>query len=362
MNRVYLIVLFLLVFICACTEKNTVYSEEYSSEDTVEIIPVFPDYESRAKVSDILTEFYVSAYSGSAMRAKNVKYLYDGTAWKASSVISWPGKNTKISFWALSQPFANADSISDLVFKSSDQNFVYGIDSVKPKNLIFGSYLNTTKAISGGSVRISFYGALAYPTFKCKQLVTDATLIIDEIIVHNLRTSGKFTYNKTKSSAGTWANGNDYYGSFSQKLKTPVSLPYHASKSTTITDTCWTWIPQAPVKWATTATNPVPISEADAKHQSYVEFKCKISLNGSYVWGGTSAAEFESIYFPFSTNFKSTTYKTAIVLNFKQGAVFFADGTPWEPRSGDEFTLAEWRNATVDVDPWEEEEPEDLNF
>jgi len=362
MNRSYLIVLLLSVFFCRCTDRNTIDSEDYSSEDTVKIIPVFPDATSRASVSDILTEFYVSAYSGTTARAKNVKYEYDGTAWKATSLITWPAKNTKISFWALSQKFANGDSISNLVFNSKDQNFIYGIDSVKPKDLIFGSYLNTTKAISGGSVRIAFYGALAYPTFKCKQLVKDATLIIDEIIVHNLRTSGKFTYHKTTSSSGTWTNGNEYYGTFSQKLKTPISLPYHATKSTTITDTCWIWIPHAPVKWATTATKPVSISEADAKHQSYVEFKCKISMNGSYVWGGTSAAEYESIYFPFNTNFKSTTYKAAITLNFKQGAVFFADGTPWEPRSGDEFTLAEWRNATVDVDPWEEEEPEDLNF
>ena len=362
MNRIYLIVLLLSVFFCRCTDRNTIDSEDYSSEDTVNIIPVFPDLQSRAKVSDILKKFYVSAFSGTSSRARNVKYEYDGTAWKAASVITWPAKNTKISFWALSQAFTNADSLSNLVFTPTNQNFVYGIDSVKPKDLVFGSYLNTTKAISGGSVRIAFYGALAYPTFKCKQLVKDATLIIDEIVVHNLRTSGKFTYHKTTSSSGTWANGNSYYGSFSQKLKTPVSLAYHATKSTTITDTCWTWIPHIPVKWATTATTPVSINEADEKHQSYVEFKCKIIMNGSYVWGGTAAAEYESIYFPFNASFRTTTYKTAIILNFKQGAVFFADGTPWEPRSGDEFTLAEWRNAVVDVDPWEEEEPEDLNF
>jgi hypothetical protein len=95
--------------------------------------------------------------------------------------------------------------------------------------------------------------------------------------------------------------------------------------------------------------------------QSYVELKCQIIINGRYVWGGgTGALKYESVYIPFNSNFNKANYKTAIVLTFDGG--FMADGKPLEPHEGDEFTLADWLVTDVSVDPWEEEEPEDLIF
>ena len=366
-SRIFLIVFFIASLICQCSNRSDFESEDYSFDGgPVEIIPVFPDEKSsRASISSMIQEFYIMAYSGTVKKGNNVRYYWTGAAWKASGLVSWPGMDTKISFWALSHTFTNVDSLSNVKMTSKTQEFVYGIDSVKPKNLFFGSNLNTTKNKAKGAVRINFYGALAYPTFKCKlsNNLKDATVIINEIIVHNLSVSGKFSYHKTTSSSGTWTADKTKTGTFSQKLKTPVTVKYNSksSVSTLITDTNWVWIPQIPKKWTTTASNPKSISYADSMKQSYVELKCQIIINGSYVWGGgTGALEYESVYIPFNSNFNKVNYNSSIVLTFDGG--FMADGKPLEPHEGDEFTLADWLVTDVSVDPWEEEEPEDLIF
>lgn len=348
-------------FLLGCTNSVEI-NQNTDSYDIVEIIPTFP-WESSRAISDVLNEFYVSAFAGNANKGKNVHYTYDGTAWSSDKSISWPLGSTKISFWALSQKFEDADGVSNSSIKPSSQYFTYTCDPATPKELIYASTLNTTKAAQGGKVRLAFNYALARPYFTCVQAIEteNVTVIINEVIVHNLKTTGTFTYSKTQNSNGTWTLNNDLYANYSKVLPSPVTLNPDKVTAVTLTDK-WFWMPQKPTKWTTTASNPVPISTADANHESYVEMKCKIIVNGSYVWGGATGSpdEWESVYFPFATNFNTKAYNKAIKLKFDGG--YLDDGTPFKPREGSEFSIAEWIQQDVLVEHWEEEEPEDLNF
>lgn len=351
----------LVSFILGCT--NSINMEQDTNDsDIVEIVPSFPWSSSRA-ISDVLSEFYVSAFSGRTSKGRNIHYTFDGTAWNADRTITWPSGSTTISFWGLSQKFENANGMDNTVIAATSQTFDYTCDPANPRDLMYASMLNTTKAARGGKVALAFNYALARPYFTCVQAIEteNVTVIINEVIVHNLKTTGTFTYSKTQNSNGTWKINNDLYANYSKVLPSPVTLNPDKVTAVTLTDK-WFWMPQRPVRWSTTATTPVPIATADANHECYVELKCKIIANGSYVWGGPAGStnEWESVYYPFNTNFNTKAYNKAIKLSFDGG--YFDDGTPFKPREGSEFSIAEWIQQDVLIEHWEEEEPEDLVF
>lgn len=353
------IVLVSIMLGCTSSLDNNQDDDNYSF---VEIVPTFPWSNSRA-ISDVITEFYVTSYSGRSLKGRNIHYTYDGTAWNADRAIAWPTGSTKISFWGLSQKMDNVDEITNTTMTSTVQRFDYTCDPSNPRDLMYASTVNTTQAAQGGKVALAFNYALANPYFTCVQAIEteNVTVVINEVIVHNLKTTGTFEYSKTLNSNGTWTLNNDLYANFSKVLPSPVTLNPDKVTAVTLTDK-WFWMPQRPTKWTTTATTPVPITTADANHQCYVELKCKIIANGSYVWGGAagSANEWESVYYPFGTNFNSKGYNRAIKLKFDGG--YFDDGTPFKPREGSEFSIAEWIQQDVLIEHWEEEEPEDLIF
>lgn len=355
------IILVLVSILFGCTKSTEVYQES-DDNDFVEIVPIFPWSSSRA-ISDVLNEFYISSFSGKTNKGRNVHYTFDGNAWISDKAIAWPTGSSTISFWGLSQKFEDANGMSNTSIKYNKQTFDYTCDPANPKDLLFANTLNTTQAAQGGKISLAFNYALANPYFTCVQAIEtpNVTVIINEVIVHNLKTTGTFTYSTTNNSSGKWTLNNDLYANFSKVLPSPVTLNPDKVTAVTLTDK-WFFMPQRPTKWTTTATNPVPISTADANHQSYVELKCKIIVNGSYVWGGSagSANEWESVYYPFSTNINSQGYNRAIKLKFDGG--YFDDGTPFVPRESDEFTIAEWIQQDVLIEHWEEEEPEDLVF
>lgn len=345
-----------------CTNLTELNNSETDDYELVEIIPIFPWEKSRA-ISDVLSEFYLSSFSGRSNKGRNIHYTFDGTAWNASSSIVWPTGSAKISFWGLSQKFEDANGLSNTSIKYNTQTFDYYCDPANPKNLLYASKLNTTRDEQGGKVSLAFNYALANPYFTCVQAIEteNVTVIINEVVVHNLKTTGTFEYSASRNSYGTWTLNNDLYGNYTKVLSSPVTLNPDKVTAVTLTDK-WFWMPQRLTKWSTTATTPVPITTADANHQCYVELKCKIIANGSYVWGGAagSANEWESVYYPLGTNVNSQGYNRAIKLKFDGG--YFDDGTPFKPREGSDFTIAEWIQQDVLIEHWEEEEPEDLNF
>ncbi len=203
-----IISIIMISFLLGCT-NSTETIHDTDSNSIVEIIPIFPWSNSRA-ISDVLSEFYVSAFAGNANKGKNVHYTYDGTAWNSDKTISWPLGSTKISFWGLSQKFEDANGLSNTSIKPSAQSFVYYSDPANPKELMYASTLNTTKTAQGGKVALAFNYALARPYFTCVQAIEteNVTVIINEVIVHNLKSTATFAYSKTQNSNGTWTLNN----------------------------------------------------------------------------------------------------------------------------------------------------------
>ena len=358
----YIFVALFAMIIFSCSESSNFERTDDNSEGDIVRFTASLQNKSRTLISDLMDEFYVYAFSGKTNKGRDIKFTWTGSEWVSESIINWP-KN-EISFYALSRSFSVGKEISKSVMKYNDQHIIYTVppDSLNPdstNNLFFASRLNTTSAEQGGSVHLEFVYSLAYPYFTCVQAIEDVRVIIKEIITHNLKTTGVLTYEAMDSKA-SWELVDTLYGNYRQVLPTPIELNSDLTTAVQISQP-WIWMPQKPIKWKTKDGSPVTTHEADSLHQSYVELKCQIIKDGSYLWGAASGEnEYESVYYPFNANFSTQGYKRAIKLTFTGG--YLEDGTPWKPRSGAAITIASWVTIDALVDPWEEMEPEDLIF
>ncbi len=353
-----------LILLCAACSNSVISNDETSyvdEEHLVKIIPVLKQYSSRAGLGDVMSDFYVTGVAGRFVRGRNIHYSYSNNDWIADGSIVWPTNDGTINFYAISQPFLDGDGISHSKLNATDQYFTFKCDPDNPRDLLYSSAFNTTESMMNGQVQLNFVYALAYPYFTCVQAIDDVTVNIKEIVVHNLESMGTFTFDKTIASYGTWTEIDTAYANYTQVLETPVTLNPDQTTVVTISEK-WKWIPQKPKKWTTTADNPVPIATADENHECYVELKCQIIKDGSYLWGAASGEnEYESVYYPFGNNFNQQAYQRGIKLKFTGG--YLSDGTPFKPHSGSgQFTIAEWITIDALVDPWEEMDPEDLIF
>ena len=73
-------------------------------------------------------------------------------------------------------------------------------------------------------------------------------------------------------------------------------------------------LPQTVAKWTTTAKNPVPTSEADANHNSYLKVTCTVKDKAS----GVVLVNNGSIYIPLEVNWQQGK-KYSYTLVFGQG-------------------------------------------
>ena len=361
----YIEIVLALVFmpiLCSCSDHNESMVEERDMDDLVEFVPFLVQSGSRASgIAAVLNEFYVTAYQGTLSRGANIHYTYNGSSWASDRSIVWPTGSKTVSFWGLSQPLSDGRGISNSYIYSDAQYFNFTCDPTDIHDLLYASNLKTTKAKESGKVSLGFNYALSYPYFTAVQAIDDVTINIDSVFVHNLRSTGTLRYDLVKNSVAKWTVVDTLYATYGAKMASVVTLNPNKKTAVRITPS-WTWIPQIPTLWETAIGAPVSIQQADALHQVYVEVRCQIIKDGHYLWGAPSGVnEFESVYFPFSTNVSTQGYKKAIKLKFDGG--FLADGTPWKPHDlSGEFSITEWIMQEVSVDPWEEEEPEDLEF
>jgi hypothetical protein len=356
----------IVVFVCSvlisCSDNSELQTNGQNAmfDSTVYFIPSIEQTTTRASTSDIIQEFYVSAYSGISNRGKNVRYYWTGSSWASDRTINWPSGSKTINFFAVSKPMAEGGGISNVKLSSKEQSFDYTVDNQNPEDLLLASTLNTTYSDMDGKVRLDFAYSLAYPYFTCKQGIEGVTVKIKEVIVHNLWNTGRVLFDLNRNSRFSWTVVDSLYANYRQVFDEPVTLDETGKKAVQISNK-WIWMPQRPNKWTTSETDTVALVDADAQHQCYVELKCQIIQDGAYIWGAESGEnQYESVYIPFGTNFRSIGYSRPVQLTFTGG--FLKDGTVFKPHGGSEITISSWVQASVLIDPWEEMDSQDITF
>jgi len=272
----------------------------------------------------------------------------DGT-WKASKATSWPTKAMD-AFAIL--PGSDAPVVSNIVMKKPTggtadftKSFEYEVpDSNKHQvDLMYASALNITSKTYGGKVKLTFKHGLSMLRFYIRLLIADIDVTVKSVSLHNVRTSGKFEFNKKTNSSGTWVPSNEKWGKVTQVFGEPVDLQYNMNLQCSGDSMLFLLPKQTTTAWVSrgTGANSVKLyqstAEADAAHDSYLEVVCKISKDngsGGKVYlrpdysGWQDADEWVSVYFAYSK--KTWNAATTNNVNIKFDVPYDANGNPIE--------------------------------
>jgi hypothetical protein len=173
---------------------------------------------------------------------------------------------------------------------------------------------------------------------------------VSKVIMHNMKQKGRFNYNATKETTGTWTLDDDSYANYAQELQEAKLVTNGQTDPTEIVDSFFVVLPQSPEKWAWAAKGKEDagpedaISVADADHKCYVELKCQITATVGdqtyYVWGskdGTERPKYESIYLPYngrnaSPKFATTGASGVYKINIAETTALDEYGKPIKPK------------------------------
>jgi len=288
-------------------------------------------------------------YSGSLRWNDILQTRNADGSWKSSKTMSWPAKAMDV--FAI-MPGSDAPVLSNIVMKKPTggtadftKSFEYEVpDSNKHQvDLMYASYLNITKGTNNGKVKLTFRHGLSILRFYIRLLITDIDVTVKSVSLHNVRTSGKFEFNKKTNSSGTWTPSDEKWGKVTQVFGEPVALQYNMQLLCSGDSMLFLLPKQTTTAWVSRGTdaNSVKLyqstAEADAAHDSYLEVVCKISKDngsGGKVYlrpdysGWQDADEWVSVYFAYSK--KTWNAATTNNVNIKFDVPYDANGNPIE--------------------------------
>ena len=315
-------------------------------------------------------QYSLKYFSGSRVSAAEYTYIYNSSTLAFDiSGTKWKWQSKAMDFYVVSPSFA-APAFSNVNITASSATFDYKVQQnfANQEDLVIASLFGVTKKNSGGSVSFKMTHTLSYQGFRAKNMIENTNVYIKSITIHNLQTGGTWSYTYGSPSKGSWTALNGEYGDYTYEFATPVSL---STAYTTITGTDYLFvIPQRVDPWMTTRdpNGAIPISTADANHQTYLEVKCQIikTDTGEYVAGNVDNSDssnpmYATVYFPFPYNQKASNL--SINVRNTNNRIDFNGGFD---ANGEDFLE---NNAKVDVvvtsdegiendvvqDPWEDD-------
>lgn len=248
-----------------------------------------------------------SFYGTRAYISNAIQTKVDGV-WKSSRTISFPGKNA-LDFYALKPGFVR-DDVLNLKMTGDEKSFVYKLpnENAKQEDFMYSSLLQKTKAgTKNGVLTFKFKHMFAYLRFAGKCSVDGLHVEVHSLTIHNIKSTGKFTYLNTKDGAGKWDLQDDLdnykYLMPADKELTTKSGVIHTSDSLLFV------MAQTPSVFA--ITDNTSFADADAQGKAYLEIECRVwkleddGVTPQYI--GCTADTWAKVYYPMSAATKWQT-------------------------------------------------------
>ena len=230
----------------------------------------------------------------------------DGS-WKGSRAVSFPGKNA-LDFYALKPGFIR-DDVQELTMTPAEKSFVHKLPNTNAKQTDFmhSSLLNKTKEATGGKLLFKFKHMFSYLRFQGKCSVEGLNVKIHSFTIHNIKSTGKFTFSQTKERSGSWELKDDldnytYLMPVDRDLASSSALLHTA-------DSLLFVMSQVPTVFS--ISDNTSFADADAAGQTYLEIECRVwkmeedGVTPQYI--GCTADTWAKVYYPMSA---TTKWKT----------------------------------------------------
>ena len=327
MNKIYLFTAAFAVMasLSGCSDTELASIDTVQEKTPIGFHTVGSQMGSRATIIDAgnitSTDFKVYAFDGdgNAFMGENdtepawngVKINHTTGKWdyaNSADIKYCPGTVKPLDFYAVNPATFDMENMMTHYgwnFNKDSQQITYTcIDEfgqnkgISNLDVMYATAKNQTKDNNAGKVGLVFKHILCQVAFKAKTQDANMQVEIESINIHNVNTVGIFTI-----PTGIPANKDWQLTGISRTFS--IGMNGTTSVNNTGTDVFTKpilFVPQQLTKWATTASKPMTIEEADVAKQCYLEIICKISIDGTYPHG--TATQFESLYIPFAADWQ----------------------------------------------------------
>lgn len=365
MNKIYLFTAAFAVMasLSGCSDTELASIDTVQEKTPIGFHTVGSQMGSRAEIIDAgnitSTDFKVYAFDGdgNAFMGENdtepawngVKINHTTGKWdyaNSADIKYWPGTVKPLDFYAVNPATFDMENMMTHYgwnFNKDSQQITYTcIDEfgqnkgISNLDVMYATAKNQTKDNNAGKVGLVFKHILCQVAFKAKTQDANMQVEIESINIHNVNTGGIFTIPTDTPANKDWQlTGISRTFSIGMNGTTSVN-----NTGTDVFTKSILFVPQQLTKWATTASTPMTIEEADVAKQSYLEIICKISIDGTYPHG--TATKFEKLYVPFEADWQpGKRYVYTLIF----GGGYDKDGNPILQPINFEPSVEDWGNV-----------------
>ncbi len=314
------------------------------------------------------SEYAIYSFNGKTGRShisNVVMTRKDDGSWKGSRSITFPGKNP-LDFYAL-KPGFKRDDVTELAMTIDDKSFVHKLPNAnyKQTDFMFSSLLNKTKEATGGSIMFKFKHMFAYLRFVGKCSVEGLNVKVRSLTIHNIKSTGKFTFSTTKERTGSWELRDDVdnytYLLPEERELTDKNVALHT------TDSMLFVMAQVPAVFAITENGSFADADKVGEEKAYMEVECRLwkmsddGVTPQYI--GCAADTWAKVYLPLSatTKWKTTASPYGgtfnVMLDFTGGYTYEGEDFLKKHTNG-EMTMVsiEPVQTFLVTNPWEDDD------
>lgn len=230
----------------------------------------------------------------------------------------------------------------------------YGATSgAKNLDVMYAVAKNQEKTTNSGKVQFKFQHILSQIVFNAKTEYANMEVNITDIKIYNVKTSGTFTFPVPEGSAqdtptptnSNWTFNADTYMTFSIVKGKSITVTGNTSTTDISSESPFLIVPQQLTAWVVkdAAGNVKTKADADEAEQCYLEIRCKIKQEGTYLFA--PGDNYGSIYVPFSATWEPGKRYTYTLIF---GGGYDDQGNPiLTPIQYDNHTVVEWSDTLL---------------
>ena len=244
-------------------------------------------------------------------------------AWSYDDVTKqqyWPATTAPLNFQAIT-PYAhssftieNTPDVADPKLAHVTANVTVPTTVADQQDIMFAKADGQTRETNSQTVGLNFQHGMSQVVFSGKLASDKIEATVHGIEIHNLHNTGKVGYMGTNAELQAQTTGVAGTTFAAGLVDNPVVNSSSQATVLSAADGALFMLPQTVAKWTTTAKNPVPTSEADANHNSYLKVTCTVKDKAS----GVVLVNNGSIYIPLEVNWQQGK-KYSYTLVFGQG-------------------------------------------
>ena len=230
-------------------------------------------------------------------------------AWSYDDVTKqqyWPATTAPLNFQAIT-PYAhssftieNTPDVSDPKLAHVTANVTVPTAVADQQDIMFAKADGQTRETNSQTVGLNFQHGMSQVVFSGKLASDKIEATVHGIEIHNLHNTGKVGYMGSNAELQASVSGDASTTFAAGLVGSAVVNSTSEVKVLSAADGALFMLPQTVAKWTTTAKNPVPTSEADANHNSYLKVTCTIKDKASNVVLINNGA----IYIPLDVNWQ----------------------------------------------------------